>query len=77
MIAASAATLENGYDVQLEGEGYTLGKALEYVLYTRHYEASPKVLNYCGFLKEHPHIDSSMIDWGSSIRRALCLRISR
>ena len=64
MIAATAATLENGYDIQLEGEGYTLGKALEYVLYIRHFQASPKVLSFCGFLKEHPHIDSSMIRLG-------------
>ena len=62
MIKPSEATLENGFDIELEGEGYTLGKIVEYVLYEKHYKA--KDLTYCGFLKPHPHIDNSMLRIG-------------
>jgi len=65
VINKSNTTIENCYDITLEGEDYTLGKVLEYMLYSKHYDrfspSSDKTLNYCGFSKPHPHINSSII----------------
>ena len=58
-INATESTIENCYDVLLEGEDYTLGKVLEYILYTDYY--TEKILTYCGFKKFHPHDDDSII----------------
>jgi DNA-directed RNA polymerase subunit L len=54
LIAKTASTIEYGFDITIPNEGYTLGKAVEFVLYNNHYGKS---LTYCGFLKPHPHID--------------------
>jgi len=59
-IVKSENTLANSYDVLLEKEDYTLGKILEYVLYTKFYEGI-KSMTYCGFKKMHPHDDGSVI----------------
>jgi len=65
IITISDTSLENGYDIKLISEDYTLGKALEYVLYNKHYDRdnanSDKILTFCGFRKPHPHIDESII----------------
>lgn len=65
IITRSNTTLENGFDIKLVSEDYTLGKALEYVLYNNHYDRdnvnSDKILTFCGFRKPHPHIDESII----------------
>lgn len=57
------ATMLNGYEIILENEDYTLGKALEYLLYTMYYEQND-ILNFCGFRKPHPHINISIIRLG-------------
>lgn len=54
LIAKTTTTIENGFDITIVNEGYTLGKAIEFVLYNNHYG---KALTYCGFIKPHPHID--------------------
>ena len=68
LITQTDTTLPHGFDIKLIGEDYTLGKALEYVLYTRHYDrqstTSDKSLEFCGFRKPHPHIDESIIRLG-------------
>jgi DNA-directed RNA polymerase alpha subunit len=56
-------TIPNCNEVILENEDYTLGKALEYILYQKHY-ITDKSLNYCGFRKPHPHINLSIIRLG-------------
>lgn len=65
IITRSNTTLENGFDIRLVSEDYTLGKAVEYVLYNKHYDRdnvnSDKILTFCGFRKPHPHIDESII----------------
>jgi len=64
MIVPSKTTMENCYDIILEGEDYTLGCALEYLLYASYYDTptdSNKILTFCGFTKPHPHIDVSII----------------
>ena len=62
LISNSETTMENGFDVKLIGEDYTLGKAIEYVLYEKYYKKGS--MNFCGFRKPHPHIDESIIRVG-------------
>lgn len=68
IIHTTVTSLDNGFDIKLIGEDYTLGKALEYILFARHYDrhspTSDKSLNFCGFRKSHPHIDESIIRLG-------------
>ena len=52
-------TMANCFDIILENEDYTIGKALEYLLYTKFYEKN--ILTYCGFKKMHPHDNYSII----------------
>jgi len=65
MVETSKTTIPNSFDIRLEGEDYTLGKTIEYILYAKHYDivskTSDKSLTYCGFIKPHPHIDVSII----------------
>jgi DNA-directed RNA polymerase subunit L len=61
-IEPSVVTMENSWDVILENEDYTLGKALEYYLYEHFYNSKDnKKLNFCAFKKLHPHDASSRI----------------
>jgi DNA-directed RNA polymerase alpha subunit/DNA-directed RNA polymerase subunit L len=59
-IFRSETTMDNCYDIILENEDYTMGKILEYLLYTSYYEGD-KSLTYCGFKKFHPHNPDSTI----------------
>ena len=59
-IVVSETTIDNCYDVILESEDYTLGKALEYILYEKYYNGD-KILSFCGFKKFHPHNDDSTL----------------
>jgi len=58
-IINSRTTLLNSFDIILQNEDYTIGKILEYLLYSKYYET--KVLNFCGFKKIHPHDTFSII----------------
>jgi len=58
IIEKSSVTIPNCYDIKLINEDYTLGKVIEYILYT-YYEKGK--LSYCGFTKPHPHIQESII----------------
>jgi DNA-directed RNA polymerase alpha subunit len=58
-IEKSQNTMSNSYDIILENEDYTIGKVLEYFMYTKYYET--KILTYCGFKKMHPHDSQSII----------------
>ena len=53
-IFISETTMDNCYDILLEGEDYTMGKVIEYILYEKHYLGDKK-LSFCGFKKFHPH----------------------
>ena len=59
-INVSESTMDNCYDVMLEGEDYTVGKVLEYILYETFYSKEQK-LSYCGYKKFHPHDSYSII----------------
>lgn len=58
-IYISETTMDHCYDIHLEGEDYTMGKILEYILYSKYYEKEK--LTYCGFKKYHPHDTHSVI----------------
>jgi len=68
LVYKSKVTIPNCFDVRLENEDYTLGKVLEYILYSKHFNkdssTSDKSLTFCGFQKPHPHIDVSFIRLG-------------
>ena len=52
-------TMANCFDIILENEDYTIGKILEYFLYSQFYEKN--ILTFCGFKKMHPHDNYSII----------------
>lgn len=61
-INQSPNTNDNSFDIKLENEDYTIGKVIEYILYTKYYEDSKnKKIDYCGFIKQHPHDSYSII----------------
>jgi DNA-directed RNA polymerase subunit L len=63
-IQPAEGTMPNSYTITLMGEGYTIGKVLEYFLFASHIKGqsgSDNTLEYCGFTKPHPHIDKSII----------------
>jgi len=59
-IQPSENTMKNCYDVTLTNEDYTIGKVLEYFLYSKFYEGT-KTVSFCGFKKMHPHDTDSII----------------
>jgi DNA-directed RNA polymerase alpha subunit len=59
-IEKSNNTLKNSYDIILEDDDYTIGKIIEYAIYSKFYEGS-KILTYCGYKKMHPHDSESII----------------
>jgi DNA-directed RNA polymerase subunit L len=58
-IKNTETTIPNCFDIVLENEDYTIGKVLEYLLFTKFFET--KMLTYCGFKKLHPHDSYSII----------------
>jgi DNA-directed RNA polymerase subunit L len=59
-ISESENTMKHSYDVILENEDYTIGKIMEYMLYTKFFEEA-KTMTFCGFKKMHPHDVDSII----------------
>jgi DNA-directed RNA polymerase subunit L len=60
-IVKSKTTMKNSYDIILENDDYTIGKIVEYALYTKFYEGEGNKLTYCGFSKLHPHDTHSIV----------------
>jgi DNA-directed RNA polymerase alpha subunit/DNA-directed RNA polymerase subunit L len=62
-ILISDTTIQNCFDIYLENEDYTIGKVLEYILYTNYFNQKDdkKKLSFCGFKKFHPHDNHSII----------------
>ena len=58
-IIKSQNTMSNCFDIILENHDYTIGKVLEYFLYSKYYETN--MLTFCGFKKMHPHDAYSVI----------------
>jgi DNA-directed RNA polymerase alpha subunit len=75
LIEPVETTIRGSHDIKLEGEDYTLGKVIEYILfesqfigsdlYNKSYKGDKK-LTYCGFRKPHPHINESYIRVGGN-----------
>jgi DNA-directed RNA polymerase subunit L len=62
-IIPTVSTIQNGFDIELKGEDYTLGKVIEFFLHDKHY-AEDQTITYCAFRKVHPHNPDSMIRVG-------------
>jgi|SaaInlV_150m_DNA_4_1039716.scaffolds.fasta_scaffold04672_5 DNA-directed RNA polymerase subunit L len=62
-IETTASTIQNGYDITIDNEDYTLGTMLQYMVYSSHYEGD-KQMTFCGFKKFHPHDTYIMIRIG-------------
>jgi DNA-directed RNA polymerase subunit L len=58
-IKVSENTMANSFDIVLQNHDYTIGKILEYFMYSKFYES--KELTFCGFKKFHPHDTYSVI----------------
>ena len=58
-ITEAKINIPNSYDFTLVDEDFTLGKVIEFILYTKFYET--KKIIFCGFRKPHPHINESII----------------
>ena len=56
----SNSTIQDSYDLRLDGVGYTIGKVLEYIIHDKYYK-NAQVLTYIGFRKNHPHDSHSII----------------
>jgi DNA-directed RNA polymerase subunit L len=52
--------MQNSFDFTLENGDYTIGKVLEYYLYSDHFDGD-KTLAFCGFKKYHPHDSHAII----------------
>jgi DNA-directed RNA polymerase subunit L len=48
------STIQNGYDIKLQNEDYTIGMLVQHLAYSQYYEGA-KTLSYCGAKKLHPH----------------------
>ena len=53
-IDEETTTMKNSFDIILENQDYTIGKALEYALYSEFYEKTQTIL-FVAFTKVHPH----------------------
>lgn len=62
-VKESNTTIKNSYDIILKNEDHTIGKIIEYVLYTKYWQNEER-LSFCGFVKEHPHYNESIIRVG-------------
>ena len=56
----SSSTIQDSYDLKLDGVGYTIGKVLEYIIHEKYYGGA-SILSYIGFRKNHPHDSHSII----------------
>ena len=61
-IVPADTTIPNAFDIVMYGEGYTLGKVIEWLVFHTYYEDG--AITYCGFVKPHPHDDMSKIRIG-------------
>lgn len=59
-IVPADVTIPNAYNIILRREDYTIGKALEHMLYSKHF-LGDRSLTFCAFKKAHPHDDDSYI----------------
>ena len=59
--ANDLTTMKNAFCINLIGEDYTLGKAIEFLLFSNYYDKPDGIVSFCGFKKPHPHALDSFI----------------
>lgn len=60
--AHELTTMKHAFCINLIGEDYTLGKVIEYLLFSNYYNKADGIVSFCGFKKPHPHsLDSFII----------------
>jgi len=59
--ANELTTMKNAFCVNLIGEDYTIGKAIEFLIFSNYYNRPDGVASFCGFKKPHPHSPDSFI----------------
>lgn len=59
--ANELTTMKNAFCIHLIGEDYTLGKVVEFLLFSNYYDKPDGTLSFCGFKKPHPHALDSFI----------------
>lgn len=59
--ANELTTMKNAFCINLIGEDYTLGKVIEYLLFSNYYDKPDGIVSFCGFKKPHPHALDSFI----------------
>ena len=60
--AHELTTMKHAFCINLIGEDYTLGKAIEYLIFSNYYNKADGIVSFCGFKKPHPHsLDSFII----------------
>lgn len=60
-LANEMTTMKNAFCIHLFGEDYTLGKVIEFLLFSNYYDKSDGIVSFCGFKKPHPHAVDSFI----------------
>jgi len=56
----SQNTMKHSFDIILENEDFTIGKVIEYMMYSYFFEGT-RILSFCGFNKMHPHDTDSIL----------------
>jgi len=59
-IEESDNTMKHCFDIVLENEDFTIGKVIEYMMYSQFFEGK-QILTFCGFNKMHPHDAHSIL----------------
>ena len=59
--AHESTTMKNSFRINLIGEDYTLGKVIEFLIFSNYYNISGGIVSFCGFKKPHPHALDSFI----------------
>jgi DNA-directed RNA polymerase subunit L len=60
--AHELTTMKHAFCINLIGEDYTLGKVVEYLIFSNYYNKADGIVSFCGFKKPHPHsLDSFII----------------
>jgi DNA-directed RNA polymerase subunit L len=59
--ANELTTMKNAFRINLIGEDYTLGKVIEFLLFSNYYDKPDGIVSFCGFKKPHPHALDSFI----------------
>ena len=54
-------SMDNAYDIVLEDGDYTIGKLLEYMLYSQLFMSPDRQLTFVSFYKNHPHDTSGIL----------------